>query len=344
MTIFDDLKSPGLWQEFLDIFRGREIGFLQVEISSYCTGKCVYCPHTVSAGNWKSRYMKSETFANLWPLMCRASRVHLQGWGEPFLHPHFMDFTKLALRAGCQVSTTTCGLYMNEAVALQIVDSGIDVIAFSLAGTSTLSNKARDGIPFDQVANAVQLLQSVRKSRQAVHLEIHLAYLLLASNLTALWDLPELMNDWGVHATIISTLEYNISSPQFASEAFLPHELDKIQAARAVINDITVKARATGKEIYASLPDPAPSLQCREQAQNSLYVDAEGVISPCVFLNIPTKEQSPGQKTKTFGSVNVEKPLTIWAKSEYRAFREALGTPNPDRVCENCSKRFEKPF
>lgn len=342
ITMFDNLKSPSVWRELLDMFRVRKLGCLQVEISSYCRGKCVYCPHTVYAGNWKSRHMESDTFGNLWSLMCKVSRVHLQGWGEPFLHPYFMDFAKLALRAGCQVSTTTCGLYMDEKIAQQLVDSGIDVIAFSLAGASASSNnKYREGIPFDQLEHAVHLLQSTRKARQAVHMEIHLAYLLLASNLDELWKLPELMDDWGVHETIISTLDY-IPSPRLSSEAFLPHERDKIKAAQAVIDEVTLKIRAAGKEIYACLPDHKPAPQCREQAQKSLYVDADGIVSPCVFLNVPTRDGNSNKKT--FGSVNEEEPLSIWAKDEYRAFRNALNTLSPDRVCENCIKRFEKSF
>lgn len=61
--------------------------------------------------------------------------MHLQGWGEPFLHPRFMDFAALARKAGCRVSTTTCGLRMDETLAGQIVGSGIDIVAFSLVGT-----------------------------------------------------------------------------------------------------------------------------------------------------------------------------------------------------------------
>ncbi len=286
--------------------------------------------------------MQPGTFANLWPILCRASRVHLQGWGEPFLHPNFMDFAKLALRGGCQVSTTTSGLYMDETLALELVDSGIDIIAFSLAGTSAASNdKNRDGVPFDQVAHAVQLLQATRKTRKAVHLEIHLAYLLLASDLDALWRLPELMDEWGVHETIISTLDY-IPSHQLLSQAFLPHERDKIKAAQAVIDEITLKARTAGREIYASLPEHKPAPQCREEAQKNLYVDADGVISPCVLLNVPACGENSSKKT--FGSVNREDPLSIWGKDEYRTFRNALDTPVPDRVCEGCIKRFEKPF
>lgn len=341
-TIFDDLKSPGVLRECLDLIMGRELGCLQVEISSRCPGKCIYCPHTVYADNWKSRHMEPRTFANLWPLMCKATRVHLQGWGEPFLHPNFMDFANLALRAGCLVSTTTSGLYMNEEVAMQIVESGIDVVAFSLAGTCASSNdKYREGVPFDKVEKAVRLLQAVRKKRKAVHLEIHLAYLLMASKLDVLWKLPELMEDWEVHETIISTLDY-IPAPHLTSEAFLPHERGKIKAAQAVVFEITKETRARDREIYASFPEEKAAAQCREEAQKNLYVDADGVVSPCVLLNIPTRDGSSSKKT--FGSVNEEDALSIWDKNEYRAFRKALVTLNPDPVCKNCIKRHEKPF
>ncbi len=102
---------------------------------------------------WQSRLVEDQTFAALWPLMRQCVRVHLQGWGEPFLHPRFLDFVRVALRAGCAVSTT-CGLRMDEALAEAIVDSGMDVVAFSLAGTDEASNASRRGIPFARVEYA----------------------------------------------------------------------------------------------------------------------------------------------------------------------------------------------
>ena len=118
------LPGPGLRQWLREAFTGRPTPLLcmQVEVSSVCTCRCTYCPHTTKKDVWQSRLMSAETFAALWPLMRQCGRVHLQGWGEPFLHPRFMDFVSVARRAGCAVSTTTCGQHMDESLAAAIVE------------------------------------------------------------------------------------------------------------------------------------------------------------------------------------------------------------------------------
>ena len=338
--LFAKFRAPGLLQDLRDFLQPRELECLQVEVTSCCMGRCVYCPHTTRSDAWKSRHMSPEIFAALWPVMTRAGRVHLQGWGEPFLNPYFMDFVALARRAGCAVSTTTCGMVMTEELAESIVSSGMDIVAFSLVGTDEASNEARAGVPFSRVENAVRLLQKVRREKNAVHLEIHLAYLMLASNVEAVRNLPQLMDEWGVHAAVISTMDY-IPSPDMAKEAFAPHEREKIEAARAVLEHVGAKVRAAGRDFYASLPAPEPAPFCRERAHRTLYVDAEGYISPCVYLNVPLREPQPNRTV--FGNVLEESPLAIWAKPGYADFRAAVQTADPPSACVSCAKRFEAP-
>ena len=335
---FDALPAPGLWQSLTGLLRPKDFECLQVEITSCCMGRCTYCPHTTQPG-WQSRHMSPEVFAALWPLMLRSSRVHLQGWGEPFLHPQFMEFTKLALRAGCRVSTTTCGLCMTEKLAEDLVDSGVDIVAFSLTGTDAASNIARVNVPFGKVQDAVHTLQRVRKAKRGVHLELHLAYLLLASQMQALQGLPRLMDDWELHAVVVSTLDY-LPIPELASEAFLPSDREKIATARAILHDIGSQIRQSGHDFYASLPMEQPAPQCRERIHRTLYVSAEGDISPCVYLNVPSIPPDP--RRTIFGSIPDEDPLSIWNKEEYQAFRQAVHTERPPSACLVCPKRYEQ--
>lgn len=338
--IFSGLKGPGLWASLRELMHPREIECLQVEVTSCCPGKCTYCPHTTRADVWKSRHMQPETFAALFPIMKKAARVHLQGWGEPFLNPWFMDFVELARRAECSVSTTTCGLRMDEALAERIVQSGVDIVAFSLVGTDEESNAARAGVPFSKVEEAVRMLQAARKKHNAVHLEIHLAYLMLASNVEAVRGLPKLMEEWGVHAVVVSTMDY-IPSPEMEHEAFAPHEREKIEAARVVLEEVGAKVRAAGRDFYASLPAPEPAPCCRERAHRTLYADASGEISPCVYLNVPMDAEQP--RRTVFGQVNETDPTAIWDIPEYQSFRRAVETADPPAACVSCAKRFEAP-
>jgi len=335
-------RGPGFWETVKEAFLGarRPLDCVQVEVTSRCPGRCTYCPHTTRRENWISRDLDMETFSRLWPLMRRAGRVHLQGWGEPLLNPAFFDMAALARKAGCQVSTTTCGLRMDPELALRIVESGVDIVAFSLAGTDAASNASRRGVDFDRVCEAVTTLQAVRRERAGVHLEIHFAYLMLASNMEAVAGLPALMQRLGVHAAVISTLDY-VPEPGLAAEAFTPPETDKLAKAAAILSEIKAEARRMDLGFHFELPSPAASgTACRENIGRSLYVSADGSVSPCVYVNVPATVAEP--KPRVFGNVRDQDPVQIWEGAEFRRFRERLACGDPDLPCQSCPKRFMK--
>ena len=338
---------PGLWRELRDAFLSppRPLSCVQMEVTSACSGRCIYCPHTTLAGVWRSRAMSAEVVAALWPLLRRSLRAHLQGWGEPLLHPRFFDFAAFARRAGCRVSTTTCGLGMDEDTAVRLVSGGLDVVAFSLAGTDPASNGVRAGVPFARTVEALRTLQRIRKARGGVHMEIHIAYLLLADRVEAVTRLPELMDELDVHAAVISTLDY-IAAPGQEALAFTPPitpEAD-LRAARALLEDAAVRARAAGRGFHYALPGPVPLPVCRENAAHTVYVDADGTLSPCVYLNVPAAVPPghPGDRRQTFGSVLDRDAWELWNDPAYADYRARLSAADPPLACRACPKRYEE--
>lgn len=338
------LRGPGVWESLRAALFGRPraLSCVQIGVTSLCPGRCVYCPHTTRAADWQGKHMRAETFAALWPLLRQASRAHLQGWGEPLLHPRFMDFARLALRAGCRVSTTTCGLRMDEDLARAIADSGIDVVAFSLTGTDEASNAPRAGVPFARVVDAIRQFQAVRRARNAVHLEVHLAYLLLPSQLDAVRRLPELMRDLGVHAAVISTLDY-IPHPKLATEAFppplTPADRERIEAARRMLAEVAARAARFGADVHYALPSDRPRPGgCREEAARTLYVGVNGDLSPCVYACVPG---APEAERLVFDAVEHTQPLDVWNSPAWTNFRAALASDTPPARCRACPKRFE---
>lgn len=335
-------KGDGIWEclrELLGTAPPKELDCMQVEVTSLCAGRCTYCPHTTQAAQWRSRNMAAETFAALWPLLRTTGRVHLQGWGEPLLHPRFFDFAALARKAGCQVSTTSCGLHMNPSIAEQIVRSGMDIVAFSLVGTDAASNAPRAGVPFERVCEAIETLQQVRQQRLAVHLEVHIAYLMLADSMDAVQHLPQLLHKLGIHRAVVSTLDY-IAAPAHQSWAFGPHETEKIAHARHLLEHAAREAAALGTTIHYSLPHPVASAQCRENIQRNIYVDADGQCAPCIYSNLPTTTFDPSRRT--FGNV-IERPaLEVWQDNAFTRFRQSLVEERPEGACQVCPKRFEQ--
>ena len=194
----------------------------------------------------------------------------------------------------------------------------------------------------------MRTLQRVRKAKMGVHLELHFAYLMLASQMEAVEGLPDLMDELDVHAAVISTLDY-IAAPGLEAEAFSPHEAGKLDAARDILERVAEETAKRGRGLYYSLPSPRPDdgcglFPCRENAARTLYVDAEGRMSPCIYLNLPVDAPASSPEAvnrRVFWSAVEEDPLGIWQSGPFRMFRDALQSPLPDIPCRTCPKRFE---
>lgn len=333
-------RPPGFMEKLRAAF-GVERPFqcVQIEISSLCRGACAYCPHTTQRKGWKSRHMRPETFTSLWPLLRQSSRAHLQGWGEPLLNPLFFEYQALAARAGCQTSTTTCGLVMDAGIATKLAASGMDLIAFSLAGTDEASNAVRQKVPFEKVCSAIRMLRAaIRDAALKPGLEIHIAYLLLADRMEAAAALPELMDQLDVDMAVVSTLDY-LADPGQRNLAILPQDTEKIARAAEILEKASEKAESYGRLLHFALPRKQTG-GCRENAGSCLYVDADGELSPCIYLNVPG--DAPASARRVFGNTVREDPLKIWRREDYRAFRESLYGENPDPICAACPKRYEE--
>jgi MoaA/NifB/PqqE/SkfB family radical SAM enzyme len=285
--------------------------------------------------------MEDATFAALEPLIRRTKRVHLQGWGEPLLHPRFFEYAEAAVRAGSAVSTTTYGLAVNKANAARLTASGIDVAAFSLTGVDGASNTARAGVPFEGARDGILALNRAKRQAGREYPRVHLAYLMLASQAESVARLPDLMHSLNVPVAVVSTLDY-IAAPGMEAEAYAPHETEKIEHARALLSGAAERAAALGRTIHYSLPGEHGRNDCNERIQTCMYIDAEGVIAPCIYVNLPTDEDDPCRRA--FGSVRERNPLDIWNDPEYARFRKRLASGDPDLPCVACAKRFERIF
>jgi len=314
-------------------------------VTTRCNAACIYCPRTAYRDVWQDRSLSLAAFRLLMPALRKTRLVHLQGWGEPFLHPDFFTLVALAKEAGCQVSTTTNGMLLHAENLLHIMESGLDIIAFSLTGLKEGHDHSRPGASFRQVLSAIQTLHRLKDREGRATPRIHVAYLLLKSGQSDLEKMPQFLAQLGVQEAVISTLDF-VPTRELAVESFSGADPAAQAELHSRLTEVANAAGRFGMPVHYSLNPPgARGLLCPENPQRALYVTGNGSVSPCVFTNLPVSratywglggEQS--YQPLVFGNLFNRDLGAIWHQKSYTNFRRTFFTGRLAAPCQHCLK------
>ena len=340
-----------------------KLDWLQVEISSYCTAACLYCPRTIYEDKWQNRHMDEALFRRLLPVFRKTRMVHLQGWGEPFTHPRFFDFVRLAKDAGCLVGTTTNGMLLDEGKCERLVAEDVAIVGFSLAGTGADNDQVRRGTRLAKVLSVIETIHRIKQRTGAERPAVHIAYLLLRSGLRDIHHLVDLLKGRGIAQVVISTLDF-VGSPSLMREAISPEIVQDDPTIRRQLEAVVQAGQDAGLPIHFRLPAlsgerqaskgysetesllvPAAPRLCTENIQHAAFIGVTGTVSPCVYTNLPVSgvhhivdhEERPFHPT-VLGLIQEQSFATIWRSTAYSAFRKAHQSGAPPPSCLSCTR------
>jgi MoaA/NifB/PqqE/SkfB family radical SAM enzyme len=336
--------SRGDRSGFLGLFHPR-FDWIQVEVTTHCNATCVYCPRTAYRQSWKNRHLSLEGFTNLAPAFRKTRLIHLQGWGEPFLNPHFFEMVSMAKAAGCQVGTTTNAILLNTERIERLVGLGVDLVAFSLAGTGPENDDIRKGTRLDRVLEAIRSLTKEKEVRHATRPVIHVAYMLFRSGLADLHKLPSLVKGLGVSDVVISTLDFT-SDEGLLGEVLCPKTMEEYGEVLSALESVQAEGERHGLRIHYHLAHPRERKEvCTENVRRALCISSDGAVTPCVFTNLRIADASfflrnerRAYRRMTFGNAG-ERPLAeIWRGRAYKAFRDSFSKGPLAEPCRGCPK------
>jgi len=331
-------------KQLLSLFT-QTFDWIQVEVTSYCNALCVYCPRTIFKESWENRHLSLETFKKLKPVLSRTYLVHLQGWGEPFLNPEFFEIAAFAKRAGCKVGTTTNAMLLNEETIQKVIESGLDILAFSLAGTTESNDIVRKGTNLKKVLKSIETLSREKEKRGKTTPEIHVAYMLFRSGMKDLEALPALLEGLGVSEVVVSTLDF-VPTEELREEAVIPTTKEEYQELRSYLERLVEAAREKGLTVHYHLVSPEKRRElCTENIQKALCISSDGAVTPCVYTNLRvsgTYYDLQGKKVSyermVFGNIHEKGVKDIWKEKSYRAFRGTFCKGEFASPCQNCPK------
>ncbi|MDO9565277.1 MAG: radical SAM protein [Candidatus Desulfaltia sp.] len=323
------------------------LDWIQIDVTSRCNALCSYCPRTAYLSRWNNRDLSPDTFEALLPVFSATKMVHLQGWGEPLLHKRFFEMVASTKKAGCQVGTTTNGMLLDGSVINRLIKSGIDYVAFSMTGIDEKNDMARKGTEFSRIIQAISDLAVQKKVFQVEAPVINVAYLLLRSHLPDIGKIIPRLKGLGIQQVTVSTLDF-VACKDLRKELLLPENEGEYRELKSLLDGLVRDGERAEILVNYHLVLPGKRNQiCTENPRRSLFVSADGSISPCVFLNIPAPGSSrvagEGEceyQRLTFGNLSSESLPAIWKSQCYKEFRNSFdSTPHP--FCLKCPKLHE---
>lgn len=238
--------------------------------------------------------------------------VTLYHQGEPYLHPSFNEFVAYAKQKGVYVTTSTNAHYFDEAMADEVVRSGLDSMIISLDGVTQQSYAHyRRGGDLDKVLDGVRNLVAARKRLNSRTPYLFLQFLVMKHNEHEIPAIRSLASSLGVDRLLIKTTQ--VMTLEEARE-WLP-ENERYRRYSVTADEFTVKRGGKGL---------CPRLWL------TTLIDWDGQVVPCCFDKNGEWAMGDLRRENNF--------LRIWQDEKYNSFRrQMLKDRNAIDICRNCN-------
>jgi radical SAM protein with 4Fe4S-binding SPASM domain len=288
--------------------------------------------------------MPFETFTRLLDQFAGLRELHLQGLGEPMMHPRFFEMVEYAAAKGVRVTTNSNLTLLNERRAERCVTSGLDCLHISLDGaTSATYERIRKRAHFERVVANIERLLAARERLGSATPRLHLVMVIMRQNLHELPDLVRLAHRWSVEEVFVQHLCHDFGEAslpvqyrpmrEFVQEQTLLEE-DTARIAR-YFDEARQLARSLAIRLRLPRPRPrpyAPGTPGRERCNwpwSGAYISYQGYAMPCCMVSTPDRIH--------FGNMAEQGVTAIWNSVPFQTFRDRLASDEPPEICRSCA-------
>lgn len=298
---------------------------LVFELTNACNLNCVMCGR--NAADFKPTMFQWEWFKWFEPLFDEIEEVTLMGWGEPTMHPQFIDMLALIDQHSARKYFCTNGMRLDR-IKDAIFDYHVDVFAVSVDGAkSETNNRIRRGSDLDKIERDLTDIVKIKKERGLKYPWINFVFCAMKSNLHELPDLVRLAARIGIEEVKVVYLT--------AFDENLANEV--LWDSQAEVKAVFDEAVRIGEELGIALK--LPHLQDEDVAGDAYHKDcfvswrdfflgSDGYIRPCM--------STPVQ----FEKFDMEKDFyDMWNSQFYQTYREIVN--NEDKMDSPCKRCYQ---
>ncbi|MBV9439375.1 MAG: radical SAM protein [Candidatus Eremiobacteraeota bacterium] len=314
--------------------------FVQIEPVGECNLRCRMCP--VRYREARGAFMPWETYAALVDALPALTEMHLQGLGEPLLHPRFFDMVSYAAGRGVRVSVNTNLTLLTPAKAERIVTCGLGWIYVSADGaTPATYERIRVDASWEKFSrNVVRLMAAIERHGGP---EVTLTAVAMRDNLDELAGLVERAAEWGIRTLNVQHLCHDFGESTLparyapmrafvAEQTLLAEDPARVAHAFAAARDAAaqhgVALRLPRVVPVAHAPGTPGRARC-DWPWRGPYVAYDGTAMPCCMIATPDRG--------ALGNVRDAGVEAVWNGAAYADFRRRLDSDDPPEVCRSCS-------
>jgi MoaA/NifB/PqqE/SkfB family radical SAM enzyme len=315
-----------------------------IEPTVACNLDCITCFR--NAWDQPIGRMSEETFERFFAGLKELSplpSVYFGGIGEPLFHPKTITWVKRLKELGAKVELITNGTILNERIARQLIDVGLDVLWVSLdGGTPESYADVRLGAELPIVLENLRRLFKMRKGGHFPVPEIGVAFVAMKRNITDLPKIIKLGHSFGAKYYSVSNVqpatadmqEERLYTRTTRNIAYLPSPmLPKLSLPKMDFNEETqaalVEAFNSGCNVsFAGNNWGGANDVCNFVESGTMTVAWTGDVSPCWPLMHTHMSYLHGKprlsKKHVIGNIREHSLEEIWLDPEYVAYRERL--------------------
>lgn len=317
--------------------------FVQIEPVGQCNLRCRMCP-VMYRDEKPPAFMAFDAFCRLVDEFEGVKELHLQGLGEPLLHPRFFDMVRYAVERGIEVSTNTNLTALSPRRATACVESGLARMHVSLDAADARSYEdIRLGARFAKVLRNLSWLNEAKARLGAERPEVRLVAVAMRRNLRELPALVRLAHAYGVRWMSVQHLAHDFSEETLPERYRPMREFVDAQTLLTESREEVERWFTRAREVAASLgvelrlpnaaPEPRPEA-ARGRARcdwpwRGAYVAYSGEAMPCCMVATPDRQN--------FGSMLERGVEKVWNGDAYAAFRARLESDDPPEICKGCA-------
>jgi MoaA/NifB/PqqE/SkfB family radical SAM enzyme len=340
------------------VVRADALRKVYVEATGRCNLHCTMCPREqwdADAGDMTPACFRA-LLDGLPDAPPDAVTLTFGGFGEPTIHPAFLDFVAAARDAKRRVELITNGTTMTGTLAQRLVELGVAQVTVSVDGGNDEDYAFMRGRPVAPTWEAIATLSEARGHVRA-RLTLGVACVATRRNAPALPAVIDTATRMGLDFVQISNVVPH-------TEAMADDAVGLTAAQLSGVHPRVIRPRIIlGRMDYSPatqplverllnyqpvIPPPAMDTgtwqnRCRFAHEGWCAVSWDGRVAPCLSL-LYTHPEVIGGRSKTvrafqIGAVESAPLVSIWRSSAYRTLRQRLTEfdVSPCLTCGGCS-------